>query len=111
MATRPQHLVALDRANVVRLARAELKRAIRNREVLVAEVLLGDIPDWLEQMRVEELVLTIPRFPLREFERLMATTKAKLTQVVGGLGDRRRYFLAIAIAEWEWSRRKKAARR
>ncbi len=37
----PQHLQALERANRVRLARAELKRRIADGEITAAEVLLS----------------------------------------------------------------------
>lgn len=36
----PQRLLALERANRVRVARAELKRRLRSREMAAAEVIL-----------------------------------------------------------------------
>lgn len=58
-AEKPQHLAALESANRIRLARAALKRDIRTGETTVAEVLLADIPDWLEGMAVGELVQAV----------------------------------------------------
>ena len=40
IAPAPQHLRALDRANEVRLARAELKRRVADGEISAAEVIL-----------------------------------------------------------------------
>ena len=96
-----QHLEALERANVVRIARAELKRAIKAGEVGGAEVLLGEIPDWLEQLRVEDLCRSVPRFSWRSFQRLMQEAQAGLTQTVGGLTARQQKAIGEGMAEWE----------
>jgi len=96
-----QHLKALQQANLVRLARADLKRAIKAREVTAAEVLLGEIPDWLEEMRVEDLCNAVPRFSWRHFQRLMQEAKAGLALTVFGLTPRQRLVIAEWLAEWE----------
>jgi hypothetical protein len=96
-----QHLEALERANEVRFARLDLKRAIKAREVLASEVLLSHIPDWLEGMRVEELILAAPRMQRRVFHRAMNANHIRLTARVGDLTPRKRHALADRIAEWE----------
>ncbi len=96
-----QHLKALERANVVRLARAELKRAIKDGEVGGAEVLLGSIPDWLEQLRVEDLCKAVPRFSWRSCQRLMQDAQAGPTRTLGALTARQRKAIGEGLAEWE----------
>src|ERR1022692_3939618 len=51
----PQHMRALERANQVRLARAELKRRIAAGEIAVAEVIL-ECPWETESMAVADLL-------------------------------------------------------
>ena len=50
----PQHMRALERANQVRLARAELKRRVADGEVDVAAVIL-DCPWEAQSMAISDL--------------------------------------------------------
>lgn len=109
-----QHLQALERANFVRLTRVDLKTAIKAHEVMVAEVLLGEIPDWLEAMLLEELCNAILRYGRTRYQRLMQDTHTGAGATVGGLTERKRTELAEHLAEWEAgvaSRRRARARR
>lgn len=93
---------ALQQANLVRLARAALKRDIKAGEVLAAEVLLlAEVPDWLGAMRLEEFCNAIPRFRFRTFQELTHACEIKLTATVGDLNPRRRKLLGERLAEWE----------
>jgi hypothetical protein len=96
-----QHMQALQRASFVRLARAELKRAVKAREVLVGEILLTEIPDWLGSMRLEELCNAIPGSTWRHFQRAMQETHTKLSATLGGLTPRKREMLGELLASWE----------
>jgi hypothetical protein len=106
-----QHMEALERANTVRLARAKLKRDIKAREVMVAEVLAGEIPDWLRTMRLEELCNAIPRYSWRHFQRLMQKNQARLTATVGDLTWRKRQAIAFDLAAFEVEAETRRARR
>jgi hypothetical protein len=92
---------ALHQANFVRLARAELKRHVKAGDVKVAEILMGEIPDWLERMPLEELCNSIPRFSFRRYQRLAFATPFGLTISVGGLTERQREAAGEALGEWE----------
>ena len=59
--TAPQHLTALARANMVRLARAELKRKIADGELTAAEVVLS-CPWEVESMTVADLLASQRRW-------------------------------------------------
>jgi len=96
-----QHLLALESANEIRIARSELKKAVKAREVLVAEVLLGETPDWLRQMSVEALALTVPGLGQRRFQRLMNGAQISLGARIGNLTQRQRDALAETFCEWE----------
>jgi hypothetical protein len=101
---------ALERANVVRLARAELKRHIKAGDVLVAEVLLGEVPDWLEAMPVEELCNSIRRFQRKQFEQLAFAVPFGLFATVGKLTSRQLSALGNTLAEWETAAVERRAR-
>lgn len=96
-----QHLEALERANFVRLARVDLKRAIKAGEVKVSEILMGEIPDWLERMELWELCQAIPRYQWRFHQRLMQDTNTSLNPTLGVLTDRKCSLIAEGLAEWE----------
>jgi len=105
---------ALATANEVRLARAGLKKAIKAGDVKVAEILMGEIPDWLREMRLEQLCKAIPRYQWRAHQRLMQETHTSLYVLVGKLTKRKRTVIAERLAEWEESavsRRRARSRR
>lgn len=109
-----QALEALKSANRIRLARTKLKREIKAEEISVAEVLTDEIPDWLENMPIGELLGAIKRFPLRNFHSLLAECPISEMQPVGRATIRQRNFLADAVLSWEAGRdevRERRARR
>ena len=57
----PQHMQALERANAVRLARAELKRRVAIGEITAADVILG-APWEAESMTVSDLLTSQRRW-------------------------------------------------
>src|SRR5689334_3275807 len=57
----PQHMRALERANRVRLARAELKRQVAESELTAAEVVLA-CPWEAESMSIAELLMSQHRW-------------------------------------------------
>ncbi len=59
--TGPQYMRALERANKVRLARAELKRKVAVGELVVADVIL-DCPWEADSMAVADLLMSQRRW-------------------------------------------------
>jgi hypothetical protein len=98
--TQPQHLVALADANRIRLARAALKRAIKKGEVRVSEVLLSEIPDWLETMPVEALCLASPRVGKYRVYPVLHQVPTHPHSHVGFLTIRQRWVLAELSEKW-----------
>ncbi|MCX6394693.1 MAG: hypothetical protein NTY57_07595 [Solirubrobacterales bacterium] len=89
----PQHLVALARANRVRLARAALKRNIASGETELAGVLLSN-PWEVESMTVADLLSCQRRWGVTRCRRFLAKSRISETRTVGTLTQRQRIELA-----------------
>lgn len=92
----PQHMQALARANRVRLARAELKRAIGSGEVKVSEVVLTS-PDEVETMTVGELLRCQRHWGRTRTRHLLDALDLNEVRTIGRLTDRQRIVLAAAL--------------
>jgi hypothetical protein len=89
----PQHIQALERANRVRLARANLKRRIAEGELAVADVILSR-PWEAETMPVCYLLLSQRRWGLQRARKVLAAIPISENKEVGSLTDRQRLALA-----------------
>jgi hypothetical protein len=92
----PQHLRALERANQVRLARADLKRRIASRETTVAQV-VGTPPWEACRMTVSELLMSQKRWGRARTKRLLVSIGLPENKEVGTLTDRQRVVLAAVL--------------
>jgi len=92
----PQHMQALARANRVRLARAEVKRAISKGEVSVAEVVMRN-PEELETMTVAELLRCQRHWGRTRTRHLLDSLDLSEVRTVGRLTERQRLALAAAL--------------
>ena len=92
----PQHLRALDRANRVRLARAELKRQVEKGEATVAEIVL-DNPEEACSMEIADLLLAQHRWGRTRCYRFLATIPLQEKKTVGSLTERQRHAIAAAL--------------
>jgi hypothetical protein len=93
----PQHLRALERANEVRLARAELKRNVAMNEIDAAEVIL-DCPWEVESMTVADLLMSQRRWGQIRCRKLLAQVPMSESKTVGSMTERQRGALAILIS-------------
>jgi len=94
----PQHLVALQRANAVRLARAELKRRIGTGEITVGRVVLST-PWEAASMTVADLLMSQKRWGRTRCKKFLATIPLTETKTVGALTERQRHAVAEALGE------------
>lgn len=94
----PQHLVALQRANKVRLARAELKRRISTREITVGDVVLGT-PWEAASMTVADLLMSQKRWGRTRCKKFLSAIPLSETKTVGSLTERQRHAVAQALGE------------
>jgi hypothetical protein len=92
----PQHMRALERANQVRLARAELKRGVAVGEIDVAEVILEC--RWEAQsMAVGDLLMSQRRWGQTLCRKFLAQIPMSEKKTIGSLTDRQRRTLAAML--------------
>lgn len=92
----PQRLRALERANEVRLARAELKRRIAEREVSAAEIILS-CPWEARSWAVCDLLMSQRRWGRTRCQKFLARNQISEVKTVGTLTDRQRRMLAVQL--------------
>jgi len=103
IADRPQHLRALQRANEVRLARAELKRRVMSGQVTAVDVILSR-PWEAESMAVSELLMSQHRWGHTRARRFLATIPISETKTLGSMTDRQRSSLVELLVAQSTSR-------
>jgi hypothetical protein len=89
----PQRLRALERANEVRLARAELKRRIADGEVSAAEIILG-CPREASRWTVAELLVSQRRWGITRCRKFLERNHISEIKPIGELTERQRRMLA-----------------
>src|SRR5215469_11235358 len=89
MTPAPQRLRALERANAVRLARAELKRRIAEGEASAADVIL-DPPDEAQSWAIGELLMSQRRWGGTRCRKFLGRYHISETKSLGALTDRQR---------------------
>lgn len=93
MTRQPQRLRALERANEIRLARAELKRRIAEGDTSAAEVIL-DPPSAAISWEIGELLMSQRRWGGSRCRKFLLRNQISETKPVGALTDRQRRLLA-----------------
>ena len=89
----PQHLQALQRANAVRLARAELKRRVGDGQVTVAEVILN-APWEADSMSIADLLTSQRRWGETRCRKFLQCVPMSENKTIGSMTDRQRRELA-----------------
>jgi hypothetical protein len=92
----PQHLRALERANRVRLARADLKRKVAAGHLTAAEVILSS-PWQAESMAISELLMSQRRWGRTRCRRLLTSLGVPENKRIGTLTQRQRIALAAML--------------
>jgi len=89
----PQYMRALERANEVRLARADLKRRVATGELGVAEVIL-ECPWEAHSMAVADLLMSQRRWGQTRCRRFLSQIPMSEKKTVGSMTERQRHTLA-----------------
>jgi hypothetical protein len=89
----PQRRRALEQANAVRLARAELKRRIASGEISAAEVIL-DCPEAALRLTIAELLTAQRRWGTTRCRKFLERNGVSEIKTIGTLTDRQRRLLA-----------------
>ena len=92
----PQHMRALERANQVRLARAELKRRVAIGETEAAAVIL-DCPWEAHSMAVADLLMSQRRWGQTRCRKFLSQLPMSEKKTVGSMTDRQRHTLAMML--------------
>jgi hypothetical protein len=93
----PQRLQALERANEIRLARAELKRRIAYGAVAAAEVIL-EPPLEANSWAIGDLLLSQRRWGNTRCRKFLMRNQINETKPVGALTERQRRLLAAQLS-------------
>jgi hypothetical protein len=87
---------ALEHANRIRLARAELKRRVAKGDVAVAEVLL-DPSDEIAGMEISELLTSQKRWGATRCSKFMDSVGLQETKTIKSLTERQRSAMAAVL--------------
>lgn len=93
----PQYMRALQRANEVRLARADLKRRVASGEIGVAEVIL-ECPWEAESMAVADLLMSQRRWGQTRCRKFLAQIQMSEKKTLGSMTERQRRTLAAMLS-------------
>jgi hypothetical protein len=100
MTPAPQRLRALERANEIRLARAELKRRIAEGDVSVADV-LHDPPVEANSWAIGDVLTSQRRWGSTRCRKFLSRNHITETKPVGALTERQRRLLAGQLESCE----------
>jgi len=89
----PQYMRALERANQVRLARAELKRKVAANQIDVADVIM-DCPWEAESMAVGDLLMSQRRWGQTRCRKFLVQIPITEMKTIGSMTRRQRVALA-----------------
>ena len=84
-----QRMEALQRANDIRVRRAQLKKDLKEGRVAIEKVLL-DPPDYVSTAKVFDILMAVPKFGRVKAARLLNQCRISQSKTVGGLSERQR---------------------
>jgi len=92
----PQHLRALEQANRVRLARADLKRRVALQQTSVVDVIV-DCPWQAESMSVSDLLMSQRRWGRARCRRLLISLGIPENKQIGTFTERQRSAIVAGL--------------
>jgi hypothetical protein len=99
----PQYMRALERANKVRLARADLKRRVADGEIQASEV-IRECPWEAESMAVADLLMSQRRWGQTRCRKFLAQVPMSEKKTIGSMTERQRTTLAAMLSSAERGR-------
>lgn len=91
-----QRMEALQKANIVRSRRAQLKRDLKAGRVSI-DTLLLEPPDYLETAKVFDMLLAVPKYGRVKANKVLQTCRISPSKTIGGLSDRQRAELVAML--------------
>jgi len=80
---------ALERANKIRTARAQLKRDLKGGKVSIQQLLLKP-PSYLETAKVFDMLLAVPKYGRVKANKVLVQCRISPSKTIGGLSERQR---------------------
>lgn len=93
----PQHLRALEQANRVRLARADLKRRVATQQTSVVDV-ISECPWQADSMSISDLLMSQRRWGRARCRRLLLSLGIPENKQIGTFTERQRSALVAGLA-------------
>jgi len=84
-----QRMAALERANGIRSARAQLKRDLKAGRVKITE-LLAKPPEYVLTAKVFDMLLAVPKYGRVKANRVLNQCRISPAKTIGGLSERQR---------------------
>jgi hypothetical protein len=84
-----QRMDALNKANDVRVKRAQLKKDLKDGKAKI-ETILGNPPEYVETAKVVDILMAVPKFGRVKANRFLTVCKISPSKTVGGLSERQR---------------------
>jgi hypothetical protein len=84
-----QRMEALQRANHIRVRRAQLKKELKDGRAQIEAILL-DPPDWVSTAKVFDMLMAVPKFGRVKAARMLNQCRISQSKTVGGLSERQR---------------------
>jgi hypothetical protein len=91
-----QRKEALQRANEIRIARAQLKRDLKAGTASIGGI-LTDPPEWVLTAKVFDLLLAVPKCGRVKAGRILTVCRISSSKTVGGLSERQRAELVALL--------------
>ena len=84
-----QRLDALERANIVRTRRAQLKRDLKAGRLSIHALLLNP-PEYVETAKVFDMLLAVPKYGRVKVNKILVHCRIAPSKTIGGLSERQR---------------------
>ncbi len=84
-----QRMEALQRANQIRSARAQLKKDLKSGAVSIRDI-IADPPDYVMTAKVYDMLLAVPKYGKVKATRFINHCRISQGKTVGGLSERQR---------------------
>ena len=84
-----QRMDALERANQIRIKRAQLKRDLKSGRLSIHSLLLNP-PEYVETAKVFDLLLAVPKYGRVKVNKILTQCRISPSKTIGGLSERQR---------------------
>ena len=87
--TNAQRMRALQRANEIRSARAQLKRDLKGGKAKIEKLLL-DPPEYVLSAKAFDMILAVPKYGRVKANKILTQCRISPSKTIGGLSERQR---------------------